>query len=75
MIQIPLTRAQYTSKAAEIKAQYGVEIAGDSGQIEHNGYTLRYAYDGTNLDLTVVHKPALVLESLVEHEIRGWFAA
>jgi hypothetical protein len=74
MIQIPLTPAQFAAKSAEIKAEYGVEITGKTGQVEHKGYTLSYVYDDSTLSLNVLHKPALVPEAMVEHELRSWFA-
>ena len=75
MIQIPMTRPEFTAAAARVKQQAGVAIASDTGQIEHGGVTVAYGFDGSELSLNVLHKPFFLSESAIENGIRGWFSA
>jgi hypothetical protein len=46
----------------------GVAISGDSGTTSHEGATVRWAYDGTTLSITVLSAP-MFCEKIVEKKI------
>lgn len=72
-ISIPLTVDELEAGRAKLAAKQGIVLTGDSGEVNEHGCDIKYAYDGVNLNLTVVHKPLLVKESWLEAKLRGWF--
>lgn len=75
MITVAMTPEQFTAKSAQLKAEQGLELTGDSGTLSKDGVIVDYAYDGENLSLNVLHKPFLVSESYVETKLRYWIGA
>jgi len=74
MIQVKLTPEQFAAKCAQLKAEQDIELAGNTGLLDHGGFSGSYAYDGTTLTITVTHKPFFVPESVVESHLLAWFA-
>lgn len=74
MIQVKLTPAQFAAKCAQLKADHGVEISGESGTIDHGGFAASYFYDGTTLAIVLNHHPFFMSESTCESYLLAWFA-
>ena len=75
MIRIAMTRPQFEAKKVEVEQGLGLTSMGDEGQGEHSGVKIGYKFDGSALDLTVLHKPFFLSESEVEDKITAYFAA
>ena len=75
MVQIPLTPEQFARKTTEIEQQEGIKISGNEGTISKSGVTARYAYDGANLEVTVLEKPFVVSTAYCEEQIRKWMGS
>lgn len=71
-IQITISREALEGKR-KIAAQNGFILAKDTGTAEHSGVKIDYRYADGVLDISVLHKPLVVPESFVEHEIRQFF--
>ena len=71
-MQFAMTREQLESIRTRLSVN-GVQITGDSGEIEQQGCKLSYSYDGSNLTVNVLHKPFMIPESAVENKIKEWF--
>jgi hypothetical protein len=72
MIQIPLTPEQFSSKAAQLAAQQGINLIGHEGTIEKMGVKADYVYENGVLSITIVDKPMLLSESMVENQLKAW---
>ena len=68
-----LTRAQFEEGRAKCAAN-GVQFIGDSGDVEGHNVGIVFDYQEPTLTLTIEHKPLLYPESMVEAEIKNWFA-
>lgn len=70
--KIQLTREQFEAARAKLTGQ-GISLNGDSGEIEGHKVGVAFSYDGTDLTLTIEHKPFYYPADSVEKEIRSWF--
>lgn len=74
VLTFSLSPDEFAARKAALAGQ-GVNIAGDSGDISHDGVKVAYAYNGTDtLTITVEHKPFVLPESTIEKDITAWFS-
>lgn len=71
MIEVPMTEAQFAT-ATERLASHGVQLAGPTGTLSRNGVTARYEHADGVLRITIVDKPFLLPESLIEGQLKGY---
>lgn len=69
---IQLTREQFEAARTKLTGQ-GIVLSGDSGEVEGHKVGVAFRYDGTDLTVTIEHKPFYYPSDSVEKEIRGWF--
>lgn len=72
MISVQMTREEFNAKAAQLKAEQGIVLTGDSGEAEKDDVDILYVYDGQALHLTVKHKPMLLSVGYCENKMRAW---
>ena len=70
MIQIPLTPEQFAAKAAQLKSQQGIELAGHEGKISKSGVTASYLYKDGVLAVQILEKPFFVSTDYCEEQLR-----
>jgi hypothetical protein len=51
----------------------GVQLVGDSGNIDKMGCKVKFEYVEPTLTVTVIHHPFLVSDGYVENKINTWF--
>lgn len=68
----PITRGDFEAKRQELAAD-GVELAGDSGEIDKDRVKLSFIYSEPELTITVLDKPLYYPAGKVESAIRDWF--
>lgn len=73
VINIEISRAVLEQKR-QILAAEGTVLTGDHGTISHSGVELAFNYVEPILEIDVVSKPFFYPDSLVESQIRAWFA-
>jgi len=71
MIEIPMTRAQFAEKAQQLKDEQGIEITGDSGVIEKDGYSAGYSFTGSALQVSPLNM-GFVQRKIMELKIKSW---
>jgi hypothetical protein len=72
MIQIPLTPEQFDSKVVQLAAQQGINMIGHEGTIEKMGVKANYLYENGVLSITILDKPFLLSEEMVESQLKAW---
>jgi hypothetical protein len=72
MIEIPLTREEFQTKAAELAAKQGINFPGDEGTIEKMGVKASYVYADGVLKITILDKPFFLSEEMVEKQLRAF---
>jgi len=75
MVQVEMTPDEFTAKAAQLKAEQGIDLSGSTGgQIAKSGVTAEWAYDGKTLTATLLKKPRLLTTNFCEGKLRDWLA-
>ncbi len=75
MVQVEMTPEEFTVKAAQLRAEQGIDLSGSTGgQISKSGVTAEWAYDGKTLTVTVLKKPFYATIGLCEGKLRDWLA-
>jgi hypothetical protein len=75
MVSIEITPEGFAADAARLKAEDGIEIAGNSGTISKKGVVAQWTYDGKTLQVSIVHKPFIFSVESCEHRIKEWFGS
>ncbi len=57
---------------ASLRERAGIPEGQTEGQIDREGVRAEWRYAGGVLEATVLHKPMLVPESLIEARFRAW---
>lgn len=71
MIELPMTDAQF-AKASRRLASNGIELTGAAGTLTKDGVTAHYQHADGLLCITIVDKPFLLPESLIEGRLRAY---
>ena len=74
MIQVKMTRDEFNAKAAQLKAEQGIVLSGDKGEVSKQGVTVDYEFDGETFRGTIKHKPLIVTLDYCEAMLRAWLA-
>jgi hypothetical protein len=68
---IPISRELLEQARVKLK-ESGVDLTGDSGTFTKRGCTIKYAYDGTNLEIEVLVKPIIFTTEKIEKTVQEW---
>ena len=71
MIEVPMSDAQFASATRRLAAN-GIHLAGPSGTLSKDGITARYEHGDGLLRITILEKPFLLPESLIEGRLRAY---
>jgi hypothetical protein len=74
MVEMKMTRDEFNAKAAQLKAEQGIVLSGDKGEVSKEGVTVDYEFDGENFTAFIKHKPMLVTLAFCEGKLRSWLA-
>ena len=69
-----LSSVQYAKALAMLKAS-GVDITGNSGEIENSGIRLGYEYQEPNLTISIIRKPFYMPTHVIKDKLDSWFGA
>lgn len=71
MIEVPMTEAQFTAATRRL-ASNGITLSGPSGTLSKDGITARYEHTADVLRITILDKPFLLPESLIEGRLKAF---
>ena len=71
MIEMPMTDAQFAAATRRLQ-QNGIELTGPEGTLTKDGITARYEHADGLLRVTVLDKPFLLPESLIEGRLKAY---
>lgn len=71
MIEVPMTDEQFASATRRLAAN-GITLAGPSGTLSKDGITAKYEHAGGILRVTILEKPFLLPESLIEGRLKAY---
>ena len=71
MIEVPMSEAQFATASRRLAAN-GIELTGPSGQLSKDGITARYEHTEGTLRITILDKPFLLPESLIEGRLKAY---
>lgn len=74
MIEIAMTPQMFAAKAAQLKAEEGIDLTVNAGTVEKSGVKASYTYDGATLTVTILSKPWLVTTGYCENKMLAWLA-
>ena len=71
MIEVPMNDAQFAAAARRL-ATNGIALTGSSGTLSKDGVTARYEHANGTLRVTILDKPFLFPESLIEGRLKAY---
>ena len=71
MIELPMTDDQFAAATRRL-AQNGITLTGPAGTISKDGVTATYEHAAGLLRITILEKPFLFPESLVEGRLKAY---
>ena len=71
MIEVPMTDDQFAAATRRLK-QNGIELAGPSGTLSKGGVTAKYEHADGTLRITILEKPFLLPQSLIEGRLKAY---
>ena len=71
MIEVPMSEAQFATATRRL-ATNGIQLTGSSGTLSKDGITARYEHANDLLRITILDKPFLLPESLIEGRLRAY---
>ena len=74
MIQIPLSREQFTALAAKVQQEQGITLSGDEGKLTKMGVTASYLYKDDMLSVAILEKPFFVSTEYCEEQLKNALA-
>jgi hypothetical protein len=72
MITVKMTRDVFNAKAAQLKAEQGIELTGDVGEVSKEGVVVDYTFDGQEFSASIRHKPVYLTVGFCEGKLLGW---
>ena len=71
MIEVPMSEEQFAAATRRL-AQNGIFLSGPEGTLLKDGVTARYEHAEGHLRVTILDKPFLLPESLIEGRLRAY---
>ncbi len=71
MIEVAMTDAQFATATRRLAAN-GIALAGPSGTLSKDGITAKYEHKDDLLRITILDKPFLLPESLIEGRLKAY---
>ena len=71
MIELPMTDEQFATATRRFQ-QNGITLTGPTGTLSKDGVTAQYEHAGGTLRITILEKPFLLPESLIEGRLKAY---
>ena len=71
MIEVPMTDAQFAQATKRLAAN-GIVLTGSSGKLSKDGITATYEHGNGRLRISILEKPFLLPESLIEGRLKAY---
>ena len=71
MIEVPMSDAQFATATRRLAAN-GITLSGPSGMLSKDGITAKYEHGNDLLRITILDKPFLLPESLIEGRLKAY---
>ena len=71
MIEVPMSEEQFASASRRL-ADNGIALTGPSGTLTKDGITAKYEHVAGLLRITILDKPFLLPESLIEGRLKAY---
>ena len=71
MIEVPMTDDQFATATRRLAAN-GIQLTGNAGTLSKDGITAKYEHTGSLLRITILEKPFLLPESLIEGRLKAY---
>ena len=71
MIELPMTDDQFAAAPRRL-GQNGITLTGPAGTLSKDGVTARYEHAAGLLRITILEKPFLLPESLIEGRLKAY---
>jgi len=71
MIEVPMTEAQFATATRRLAAN-GIQLSGPTGTLSKDGITAKYEHANDVLRITILEKPFLLPQSLIEGRLRAY---
>ena len=71
MIEVPMTEAQFAAATRRL-ATNGITLSGPTGTLSKDGITAKYEHAEGKLRVTILEKPFLLPESLIEGRLKAY---
>ncbi len=71
MIEVPMTEAQFAAATRRL-ATNGIQLSGPTGTLSKDGITAKYEHAEDRLRITILEKPFLLPESLIEGRLKAF---
>ena len=71
MIEVPMTDDQFATATRRLAAN-GIQLTGTAGTLSKDGITAKYEHTGSLLRITILEKPFLLPESLIEGRLKAY---
>jgi hypothetical protein len=71
MIEVPMTDAQFAAATRRLAAN-GIALTGTAGTLSKDGVTAKYEHADGRLRVTILEKPFLLPESLIEGRLKAY---
>ena len=71
-----ISQIQFDSLKSAVKQRFGTDFEGNAAEVESHGFRTGIQYDPTSQEvvITLLKKPWLVPESLVERKVDAWLS-
>ena len=71
MIEVSMSEAQFATAIRRLAAN-GIQLTGPSGTLSKDGITAKYEHAEGKLRVTILDKPFLLPESLIEGRLKAY---
>ena len=71
MIEVPMTDAQFATATRRL-ADNGIQLSGSTGTLSKDGITAKYEHAEGKLRITILDKPFLLPQSMIEGRLKAY---
>jgi len=75
MIQVPMTLAEFSEKARELKQKHDLDLTEPAGRITKDGVTAGYTLHNGLLTVHILDKPFFISTEYCEQKLQEWLSA
>ena len=72
MFQVPLSEAEFSEKARELKQKFDLDLTEPAGRITKDGVTAGYTHHNGVLTVHILDKPFFISTEYCEQKLEEW---